>query len=153
MSTDLSRNNRQKFVLVKELNLPQGDYAITGSGPLGIRNLREVGDIDIIVNPKLWSALAAEYGIEEENHVKKVIFPGGIIEALGEISFQTIDQALDKPTIIDRIAQAEIIDGLPFESLEHVVYFKKKMGRKKDLEDIKLIQGWLEINSRATEGK
>lgn len=127
--------NQQKFAAVRKWGLPIGQYAITGSGAMGIRNLREIGDIDIIVSPELWKILAAKYGITDHKGVKKVIFPDGIVEALGESSYSE----KEGPTIAERIAQAEIIEGLPFELLEHVLYFKRKRGREKDLRDIQII--------------
>ncbi len=136
------RKNRQKFAAVKKLNLPIGQYAITGSGALGIRNLREIGDIDIIVTADLWNVLAAKYGVTDEIGVKKIVFSDGIVEALGECSFDTEKQDPDAPTIADRIANAEIIEGLPFESIDHVLYYKRKMGREKDIRDVLIIEEW-----------
>lgn len=139
---EMLQKNRQMFATVKKLNLPIGQYAITGSGALGIRNLREIGDIDIVVTNELWNVLAAKYGIKDETGVKKIVFPDGIVEALGECSFYTEKKDRDAPTIADRIAHAEMIEGLPFESLEHVLYYKRKMGREKDLCDVQLIEKW-----------
>jgi hypothetical protein len=73
--------NHQKFKALKKWNLPIGKYAITGSGPLGIRNLREINDIDIIVTSELWDSLAERYGIIDKNGVKKIVFPEGKVEA------------------------------------------------------------------------
>lgn len=137
----LFQKNRQKFAAVKNLGLPIGQYAITGSGALGIRNLREIGDVDIIVTADLWNILAAKYGVTDEG-VKKIAFPDGIVEAFAEGSFYAEKKDPDAPTIADRIANAEIIDGLPFESLEYVLYYKRKMGREKDLRDIQIIEEW-----------
>ena len=139
------RINQEKFAAVKKLGLPTGKYAITGSGALGIRNLREIGDIDIIVTPELWDALVVKYGVTDEKGVKKIVFPHGIVEALGESSFYTEKKDHDVPTMSERIANAEIIEGLPFESLEHVLYFKRKMKREKDLNDIALIEKILAV--------
>lgn len=137
---EMVRKNQQKFSCLKQLNLPIDQYAITGSGALGIRNLKEIGDLDIIVTPALWDALAKQYGIVVENNVKKIILQIEIVEALGEGSFYTEEKAKDIPSIVDRISHAEIIDQLPFESLEHVLYYKRKMGRDKDLNDIFIIE-------------
>lgn len=134
---EMIRNNRQKFSEVKKLGLPLGQYAITGSGALGIRNLRAIGDIDIIVAPKLWESLVKKYGLVDKDGVKRVVIPGGLVEAFGECSYAADTNA---PTITDRIARAEQIDGLPFESLADVLYYKRKMGREKDLRDIRLIE-------------
>lgn len=43
----------------------------------------------------------------------------------------------------ERIAEAEIIEGLPFDSLENVLLYKRKQNRDKDLHDIQLIESHL----------
>jgi hypothetical protein len=139
----IHQHNEEKFNAIRELNLPLGQYAIVSSGPLGIRNLREIGDIDIIVSETLWQSIAARYGIIDKDGVIKVDFPGDIIEAFHEGSFYTKPKNPNAPTIAERIDQAEIIDGLPFETLEHVLYYKRKMNREKDIKDITLIENWL----------
>ncbi|MBA3721941.1 MAG: beta-lactamase family protein [Parachlamydiaceae bacterium] len=123
------------------MNLPLGQYAISGSGSLGICNLRVIGDVDIIVTIGLWNTLAIKLCITEDAGIKKIVFPDGIVEALYEDSF-IHENNNDVPTIAERIAAAEIIDGLPFESLEHVLYFKRKMGREKDMKDIQIIESF-----------
>ncbi|MBU4381382.1 hypothetical protein L6255_02740 [Candidatus Parcubacteria bacterium] len=40
-----------------KLNLPKDQYAITSSGSLAIRGIREANDLDIIVTPKVWKEL------------------------------------------------------------------------------------------------
>ena len=53
----MSISNSDLFQKVKKLQLPQGEYALFGSAPLGIRGLKECSDIDIIVTQKLWKEL------------------------------------------------------------------------------------------------
>ena len=139
----IRENNQAKFAVLKRMNLPIDQYAIIGSGPLGIRNLREIGDIDIIVTPELWASLAEKYGITDTGSVKKIIFPGGIIEAFWQESFYSDPKDPRDPIMAERIAQADIIDGLPFDTLQNVSYYKIKGGRDKDLKDIFLIQRFL----------
>lgn len=146
--TKIAKKNQQKFLHIKEFNLPMSQYTITGSGALGVRNLREINDIDIIVTKELWNELAKQYGIIDTSKVKKIVFPKGIIEAMGEDSFYTQKKDTDAPTIMERINQAEIFDGLPFESLEHVYYYKQKMGRQKDLDDLLLIKVWWQAQNQ-----
>ena len=131
------------FAAIRELKLPLGHYAITGSGALGIRNLREIADIDIIVSAELWDVLAKEYGITEDDVTLKIVIKNGVIEAFCEDSFFIQKKEPQDPNVQERIAQAEIIDGLPFEALNHIIYYKRKMGREKDLEDISLLEGWI----------
>lgn len=145
-STPFARANKLKFNAIKSLHLPIDQYAITGSGALGIRNLKGIGDIDIIVTAELWDMLAIKHGITDENNVKKIVFPNGIVEAFGEQSFHDEKQERNTPSIKDRIASAEIIEELPFESLEHVLYYKRKMNREKDKQDIEIIEALMNEN-------
>lgn len=50
----MSNNLFEKF---KALNLPLGEYAIFGSGPMAIRELRESADIDLVVTEKFFEEL------------------------------------------------------------------------------------------------
>ncbi len=139
------RNNQEKFSAVKKLNLPNGQYAITGSGPLGIRNLKEINDIDIIVTSKLWNELVSKYGEVNQNGVKKIVLLDGLIEIFCESSFYTQPKEKDELNVAERIAQSEIIDDLSFESLKNTLYYKHRMGRDKDFNDIKLIEAWQKV--------
>lgn len=132
-----------KLEELRKLQLPKGHFAITGSGPLGIRRLREINDIDLIVDQGLWDDLVKKYGIIEVKEVKKIVIPGGLIEIFGPESFG-MDSS---PSVTERIAEADIIDDLPFESLKHNIHFKKMMGREKDFRDLSLIQRYLQKRS------
>lgn len=134
--------NHQKFEALKKLKLPLDQYAITGSGPLGIRNLRKISDIDIVVSSELKNAITKKYGVTDDGKVQKVVFPGGSITAFWKGSFYTQPQDPQAPTTEEIILRAEIIEGLPFASLEDILYFKRKMKRDKDLNDIALVEKW-----------
>jgi hypothetical protein len=139
--------NDVKFFALKEYHLPAGQYAIIGSGPLGIRNLREIGDIDIIVSLELRDHLIKMYGAVDTGQVKKIVFPDDNIEAFWEGSFYSYPADPNMPTMAHMIAHAEIIKGLPFQCLRDVLYFKRRMTRPKDLEDVRLIEEWQKKNS------
>lgn len=139
------KNNQEKFSALRLFNFPIDQYAITGSGPLGIRNLKTIGDIDIIVSQELWNDLAAQYSVTDQNGVRKIVLAGGIIEAFQEGSFYTQPFDDKASTVASRIAHAEIIDGLPFDSMENVLYYKRKMHQEKDLKDILLIEQWMRM--------
>ena len=138
----IQQSNQTKFSALRAFNLPTDQYAIIGSGPLGIRNLKAIGDIDLIVTPELWDALAKKYGITDTNGVKKIVFPGGIIEAFFEGSFYSAPIDPQAASMASRIHNAELIDGMPFDSIENVLYYKRKDAREKDLQDIRLIEEW-----------
>lgn len=130
-------NNQEKFSHLRKWGLPVSEYAIIGSGLLGIRNLRPIGDIDIIVTEALWQTLAEKFGVTSPDGIARIAFPDGVVEAFPASSPYNSE-------IPDRIANAEIIEGLPFDSFETVLYYKRKMGREKDLKDIHLLENWRE---------
>lgn len=140
------KKNQEKFEHLKSFNLPAEQYFITGSGPLGIRNLREIQDIDIFVTRELWEILSSKYGVIDDGYKIKVVFPGNIVSAFRANSFYTEAKASDDPTLDERLAKAELIDGMPFESIEHIIHFKRKSGRDKDLKDILLIKAWQNLH-------
>lgn len=130
--------NDAKFQLVRELNLPVGQYAITSSGPLGVREIREIGDIDLIVDDDLWNELASAYPTTQKDGVTLIRISHDI-EVLGIGSFDEPEES-GQPSIAEQIAQADIIDGLPFVNLRHVLYFKRQMNREKDKRDIAVLE-------------
>lgn len=126
---------------LKNLNLPTDKFAVFGSGPLGIRNLREINDLDIIVKISLWEEL-------KENHpVQKNIEKGYEYIQIGNIEIykvwgggiNNIDELID---------EADIINGIRFVKMERVLEWKKKVNREKDQEDIKIIINYLKDNKQ-----
>lgn len=144
----IASKNLSKFSTVRSLNLPKGHYAISGSGALGIRNLRHINDIDLIVSQELWDSLVKKYDVIIEDGIKRIALPGGLIEAFADFSFPNDVKGPLIPSVTERLAKAEIIEGLPFESLEHVLFFKQLMKREKDLIDIAMIDKLLKQSKR-----
>ena len=120
------------FELLRSLDLPLGDYAIFGSGPLIVRGTIEgTNDLDIIARGATWDH------VQEIGHVAE--FEGGNLRvdmfderltfgATWKYGSFDLDQLIDT---------AEIIDGLPFVRLEHVVTYKQAAGRPKDVEHLR----------------
>jgi len=78
--------------------------------------------------------------------VRKVVILSGVIEAFCEGSFYIEAKDPQAPSMASRIKNAEIIDGLPFDSMESVLYYKRRGAREKDLKDIALIEDWMRKN-------
>ncbi|KKQ34417.1 MAG: hypothetical protein US52_C0060G0006 [candidate division WS6 bacterium GW2011_GWA2_37_6] len=120
---------------LKKLHLPEGQYAIFGSGPLAIRNIRASHDIDIIVTKKLWKKLIEKYNTKIQSDPVSI--------KIGNIEiFYNWMELTDK--IEEMINTAEIINELPFVQLKYVLEWKESMGREKDKKDIELINKYLE---------
>ena len=125
-------NFKQDFLIkLKELdllNLPRGFYAITGGGPLTIRNLRKANDVDVVVKNSLWEKLSKRYTPYDEYHIQI-----GNIEIWGDLINLTdkMDEVIDN---------AEIIEGYPFVTLQDTLSWKTFLNREKDKRDIVLIK-------------
>jgi hypothetical protein len=123
---------------LEKLNLPKNKFAITSSGPLGIRNIREINDLDIIVCPDLWDELSKKYKITKENDFESIYI--GNIQVLGKGSWFT------DPTFGDvtfQINNADLFDGCRYVSIKTILEIKKRSVRVKDMNDVKLIEKYL----------
>jgi len=130
-------NKFQKLLVeFRKLNLPDRKYIIYGSGPLGIRGIRDVHDLDVVVTNDLYKKLLKKYlGKEKIDKNKRFI-------KLNRIEIIPASYSLIKD-IKKIIANADVIKGLRFVRLEDLLRWKKKMGRQKDFEDIKLIKDYI----------
>ena len=129
--------NKMLFQKVKDLKLALGTYALFGSAPLGIRNLRECNDVDIITSKELFELckLNGQWQYSIKNNSSESLSQGDI-----ELFYKwsSDDFKVDK-----MISEAEIIDGLPFVKLQTVLRWKKASQREKDLVDVKIIENYL----------
>ena len=116
------------FERLKELDLPEGHYAVFGSGPLLVRGIIEdAGDIDVIARGKAWTR-ALEQGdltyLPEEGVTVVGFFDGalsvGTSWAFGDVAIRHL------------IDTAEEFDGVPFVLIAHGVAAKQGAGRDKD---------------------
>lgn len=120
---------------VRSLGLPDGEYAVFGSGPLVVRDLREGADIDLVVTPALYARLrdSPEWAVRPRDD-------GG--ETLARGDFDVMER-LEFPGYVGdvpaMIADAERIDGVPFVRLPELRTFKAALNRPKDHVDLDLI--------------
>ena len=124
----------QKLKELEQLHLPKKDYAITGSGPLAIRNIREADDVDILVKKHIWKNLITRYPPYDEKHIRI-----GNIEIWGD--FINLTERMNEV-----IESSEIIEGYPFVSLLDTLSWKRFLNREKDKNDIALIAQYLSKN-------
>lgn len=124
------------FEDVKFLNLPIGEYAVVGGGVLAAHGLREHRDVDLVVTKNLYNHLRAiGWSVAED---KLNVLRMEKYEADSNFHWKEY-----QPDITKLIKEADIINGIPFVKLQELLIFKKNLGRKKDLEDIKLIEEYL----------
>ena len=118
-----------------KLNLPKDKYAITSSGPLAVRGIREAKDIDLVVSEDLWRELGTKYLVNKKPICDTINI--GSIEVLGNFRGENLFSG------DEQIAKADIIGGHRFVNLDMIIVFKTALGREKDLKDLELIKGYL----------
>lgn len=124
------------FARLRTLDLPLGDHAVFGSGPLIVRGIIEAtNDLDVVARGAAWdrACVLGELVLLPDHGVQVASFDGGAITvgttwAYGEID---VDEVIDT---------AEVIAGVPFARLEYVVAYKQAAARPKDHEHLRLLE-------------
>jgi len=122
------------FDRVKALKLPKGEYVIIGGGVMEALGLRLAGDIDIAVTQKLHEQLRATGEWDEVELYGKIFLQKDGIEINPEVSWPGFSKSAE-----EIIAEATMIEGVPFMNLRHLREFKQALGREKDLKDLALL--------------
>lgn len=124
---------------MKNIGLPAGSYAIFGSGPMGVRGIRDCGNMDVVVTDELFDEYRGMSGWDlKDSRDDEYLLNNGIFLWKG--------WGPGEWNVKQLIEDAEMIEGLPFVRLSDVLKWKKLSGREKDLKDIKLIESYLDKN-------
>jgi hypothetical protein len=124
------------FKAIRKLNFPIGEYSVFGSASMDLAGIRDAKDVDIIVTETLWKVISKKYPVTKNESTGKFNIQIGNIEIGKDLSPYT-------GSLVDVIANSEVVEGVAFASLEDVREIKKAFGRQKDLEDVKLIDEYL----------
>ncbi|MFA6416042.1 MAG: hypothetical protein WCW56_00970 [Candidatus Paceibacterota bacterium] len=128
------------FQKVKELNLPIGSYVVFGGGPMSARGIKEAHDIDILTTPEIYEKFKKEGWEEKTASSGSNFLIKDDYELFRDWNFSFANYNPDPQKVI---AEADIIDGVAFASLDEVRRWKSAFAREKDLVDIKLIDDFL----------
>lgn len=114
---------------IEKLQLPEDSFVVVGSGILGVLGIRESNDIDLVVDKVVYDSFENR-GWDKGSWSDQVVFRRGVFD----IGYDWYGQSAK-----DLLFKAEVIDGVPYLSLDEVYEWKKLKGREKDLRDIELI--------------
>jgi hypothetical protein len=130
------------FTTIKALNFQPADYVVMGGAALAARGLKETNDIDIVVSGRLLTECQAR---PEWHHHPRLIAtePAGLSNGEVEL-YPTIGGV--HISFEELRKNAEIIDGIPFASLEDMITIKQTYAREKDLEDVDRIRAYQKAN-------
>lgn len=62
-------DNIKKIISIFTKHLEKDEYAIFGSAPIYIRDIKELKDIDVIVNEKGWKKLIKHYESKDTKNI------------------------------------------------------------------------------------
>ena len=134
-------NFQKQFDDVKKLNLPASDFVVVSSGALSVRGLRESNDIDIIVTQSLWDEMIQKFKVGINDWGVENLQLEDNIEILNPK--QSIFGNSRVVLVEDIFEKADVFDGIKFINLEHLRAIKLKLGREKDIQDVKLIDDFV----------
>lgn len=118
------------------LDLPAGEFAIFGSGPLIIRGvIPAANDLDIICRGAAWERAKLIGTVQHSDEYGVTI--ATIYD--GQISFGT-EWGIGIFDVDNLIDGAEMIGGLPFVQLRHVIRYKMERASPKDLRHIEALK-------------
>ncbi len=124
------------FDFLKRLQLPKGNFAVFGSGPLIVRCIiPATNDLDIICRGAAWE-MVQKVGTLQYNDVYDVAI---VTLNDGKVTFGN-SWGIGDFDVDDLIDDAEYIDELPFVQLKHVVDYKLQRASAKDLLHIESVK-------------
>lgn len=126
---------------IKELNFPQNQYVVVGSGILDALGIRQANDIDIAVTEDLHQKLrkSGEWEEHERYDRIRVFLKKDIYEIIPQLNWENYNTTTE-----EAISSALMIEEIPFMNLEELIKFKTALGREKDFKDIELIKKYQE---------
>jgi hypothetical protein len=121
---------------VKALELPDGQYVVIDSGSMEALGLIHAGsDVDLAVSEAVFQDLRAQgWELHEGHGGKEVLRQGDYDVGIGYGQW----------SLEELLADAFVIDGVPFMNLEKVLEWKKAARRQKDMNHIALIEAYVQ---------
>lgn len=117
-----------------DLDLPEGEWALFGSGPLLLRGwIDDVGDLDVLSRGAAWEKAIAEGTIE-------ALDDGNQISRIGEGVTVGRSWPYGPETVDHMIDTAEMIEGFPCVRLDYIVAYMELFDRPKDRERLAVIR-------------
>lgn len=134
--------NKEEIIrCLEKYNLPKEEFVIVATGSLVLNGIKETAnDIDIVVTERLENYLLDNYqNVEiewyDESSKKNVYIIDNVLNFSSNLSH------------VLEYKEYDIVDEYQIQSLDSIVKLKQRLGREKDLEDIKLIQNYLKVKN------
>lgn len=126
---------------IKALNLPTGKYVVFGSAVMEIHGIRKAKDIDLVINEDLYRELKKR-GWKRKWSFRRFLWCKALQQD-GVEAFTNLYWINYFVKTADLIKNAEMIESIPFMSLQDYLFYKKHLPREKDKQDVKLIKNYM----------
>lgn len=133
----MSIDRSELLDVLDALPFERGTWVVAGSAPLLMAGLVDaIADIDIVVDQTAWRQ-AVSIAVERPragllgDHIVELEMSGSRVEVF--------DGWLGA-TAADMIAEAVEVEGVPCSPLERVLDSKRRLGRRRDLDHIRIIE-------------
>lgn len=127
---------------VKELNLSKDSYLVFGSCPMAIAGIREARDVDMYVTPEVLNSLESKGWKMVVKGPKDTPYTYDIYEAHDNWDFSSYN-----PTLEELKSRENVVEGVPFASLDDVLKWKQASDNPKFKRDADLIKNFLNKKS------
>lgn len=131
------------FLELRKLDLPSNQYIVVGSGIMSAKGIRPTNDLDIVTTPEIFEKYKRKNGWELFDWTKPGITGKEWLRKDAVELYQQLSRKDGSLSVADLLEDSEIINGVPFISLERLIEFKQEYGRPKDFEDIQLIRDYV----------
>src|SRR5688500_1249423 len=129
-------NLARQLAVLESFQLDSSEYLITGSGVLAIHGIRDSRDLDVLCSSKLAEELRHRFP-----EAPRKVLPSYEAIFIEGIDFKFNFSEVDSPWSTDQqIAEADLIGGKRYQTLERIKFFKRLKNRPKDIEDIQMIE-------------
>lgn len=123
---------------LESLHLPEGRYMVMGSGIMEALGLRQADDIDLVVSDDVYEDLRAAGWNDRVASNGSSGIEHDVFQAYNQWTDETEVKKLD-----ELLVDADWVDGVAYNSLAKLAFYKARRGREKDLADLELIQDYL----------
>ena len=125
--------------LVLGLGLDADSYIVVGSGVLAMLELREAGDLDLIVSPEGFQRFD-----EDPAWKRKTFSDGNYSLVQGDCEIMLDWDSPDRSPNLEMLKADEVvIKGISFVTPTRLLAWKERHRRPKDLGDIELLMNYL----------
>lgn len=133
----------QLMELLKDIDLPIGEWCVFGGACLAVHGIRPTEDVDIFVTPELYEKLRQNGWQEYVTNSTNSYYLQKVYDGITVQAFITCGTPKWRPSVKQYIGNPEIIEGMPFMPLEKMYAWKTATRRPKDIEDLKIMKPYL----------